>query len=283
MSDAAPATALAPSGDEQMTAEREEVKYLLPRARLEPLLRCLEREIPAHRFVGEGANALPHAQHFVTTIYFDTPTQRHFRGAVSDMQHNIKVRAKEYYDLHPTLAELATNPEQIVRYQPWVWIEMKRRDGTRTMKRRFRLPKREVPAVFGGGTLSADALLHEGERQMALAGVSELVEYTRSLGEPLQAACLVNYRRLSWQDQDASLRLTVDLGLSFFAPPSDLWQRERALVKSSLGRARAQEPLAVLEVKRRGPLPGWLSEALEQAAVAPVAFSKFVAAAGAVS
>jgi hypothetical protein len=145
------------------------------------------------------------------------------------------------------------------------------------------LPKREVPTVFAGGLLSPDALLHEAERHVALSGVGELVEYTRSLGEPLQAACLVNYRRLSWQEHDASLRLTVDLGLSFFSPPADLWQRERALVKGSLGPPRAQEPMAVLEVKRRGPMPGWLSVALEQAGVAPVAFSKFVAAAGAVS
>ena len=29
---------------------------------------------------------------------------------------NVKVRAKEYYDLHPSLAELATSPSEIVRY-----------------------------------------------------------------------------------------------------------------------------------------------------------------------
>jgi hypothetical protein len=284
VTDSAPASLLAaPSGDEQMTAEREELKYLLPRDRLDPLLHSLDQRIPQHRFTGEGANCLPNAQHFVTTIYFDTPSRRHFRGAVTNVAHNIKVRAKEYYDVHPSLAELATNPEQIVRFQPWVWIEMKRREGTRTMKRRFRLPKREVPTVFAGGQLSPDALLHEAELHVALSGVSELVDYTRSLGEPLHAACLVNYRRLSWQDPNASLRLTVDLGLSFFEPPSDLWSRERALVKSTLGRARAQEPKAVVEVKRRGPVPAWLSEALDRAEATPVSFSKFVAASGALS
>ncbi|HWA71154.1 MAG TPA: VTC domain-containing protein [Polyangiaceae bacterium] len=283
MSQPAPAPAVDPSiGDAAITAEREETKYLLPLSGLDPLLATLGQRILPHRFVGEGANRLPDAHHFVTTVYFDTPSRHHFRAAVGDMEHNIKVRAKEYYDLHPSLAELATTPDQIARYQPWVWIEMKRRDGTRTRKRRFRLPKREIPAVFGGGGISGDALLHEAERETALAGVSELVEYGERLGEPLTANCLVNYRRLSFQEPDGSLRITVDLGLAFYAVPSDLWSREQALVRGALGRARSNEQCAVVEVKRRMALPAWLTQTLDAAGAKPAAFSKFVAAAGVV-
>jgi hypothetical protein len=271
-----------PSGDEQITAEREETKYLLPRERFASLARVLGQRIPPHRFTGEGANRLPDAHHFVTTVYFDTPTRSHFRAAVRDVAHNIKVRAKEYYDLHPSLAELATTPDQIVRFQPWVWIEMKRRDGTKTMKRRFRLPKREVPVVFAGGCISGEALLHEAERETAMLGVSELVDYTQQLGEPLNANCLVNYRRLSWQEPDGSLRITVDVDLSFYPAPGDLWSRERALVRSLLGVPSASEPRLVIEVKRRAALPGWLSDALETCQAESVSFSKFVNAAGAV-
>lgn len=283
MSSLAPALVVDPAvGDAAITAEREETKYLLPLSGLEPLLATLGQRIQPHRFVGEGANRLPDAHHFVTTVYFDTPSRHHFRAAVGDMEHNIKVRAKEYYDLHPSLAELATTPDQIARYQPWVWIEMKRRDGTRTCKRRFRLPKREIPVVFGGGGISGEALLHEAEREAALAGVSELVEYSERLGEPLTANCLVNYRRLSYQEPDGSLRITVDLGLAFYAVPSDLWSRERALVRGAFGRARSNEPNAVVEVKRRAALPVWLTETLTAAEAKPAVFSKFVAAAGVV-
>lgn len=265
-----------------MTAEREETKYLLPLGGLDGLLGALSQRVWPHRFSGEGANLLPDAHNFVTTVYFDTPSRHHFRSAVGDMQHNIKVRAKEYYDLHPSLAELATAPEQIARYQPWVWIEMKRREGSRTNKRRFRLPKRDIPAVFGGGQLSGDALLHEAEKETALAGVTELVEYSEQLGEPLSASCLVNYRRLSYQDADSSLRITVDLGLAFYAVPADLWSREHALVRATLGAPRAGEARAVIEVKRRTTLPTWLAQALDAAGAEPAAFSKFVAAAGVV-
>ena len=51
----------------------------------------------------------------------------------------------------------------------------------------------------------------------------------------MQADCLVNYRRLPWQDADGKLRVTLDVGLELFAPPADLWQRRHALVRESLG------------------------------------------------
>jgi hypothetical protein len=265
-----------------MTAEREEIKYLIPVERVSSLVTELNQHISLHRFEGEGANRLPDAQHFVTTIYFDTPGRKHYRAAVRDGEHNIKVRAKEYYDLHPALAELATDPEQIVRFQPFVWLEVKRREGTRTLKRRFRLSKRDVPEVFGGGRVSPEALIVESEREAALEGLTDLAEYVAELGEPLEASCLVNYRRISWQDAAGALRVTLDLGLAFFDPPADLWHRTKALVRGGLGSPRGIEPHAVLEVKRRAPMPSWLACALENAQVRPAGFSKFVAAAGVV-
>ena len=56
----------------------------------------LQKHLPLHRFTGAGANRLPDAHHYVTTIYFDTPSSLHYRTATTDTEHNIKVRAKEY-------------------------------------------------------------------------------------------------------------------------------------------------------------------------------------------
>ena len=281
-----PATGNLRLADERLTADRDETKYLVGGDRLAPLLALLGQHLPQHRFTGEGANRLPGARHLVTTIYFDTPARTHYRAATGDIDHNVKVRAKEYYDLHPSLAELATDPGDIVRYQPWIWFEMKRRDGARTMKHRFRLPKRDVPACLDGGRVVPEALAlpvsgvvpAESER----AGIREIVAYCRALGEPLAATCLVNYRRLSWQEPDGDLRVTLDSELAFYGVPDDLWQRRRALVRDALGTARASEPRAVLEIKCRGAQPGWLASFLGRATVDPVRFSKFVAAAGVV-
>ncbi|HEY8947095.1 MAG TPA: VTC domain-containing protein [Polyangiaceae bacterium] len=268
--------------DERMTAEREETKYLIAPEHVPVLVRELAAQLPPHRFEGEGANRLPDPHHFVTTIYFDTASRAHYRAAVLDQEHNVKVRAKEYYDLHPSLAELATNPAQIVRYQPWVWFEIKRREGPRTLKRRFRLPKRHVPEFFAGGHLVPEALVQPGAGQSTEEeDLREVVKYCSSLEEPLTASALVNYRRLSFQDRLGALRVTLDLGLSFYAPPADLWSRAHALVRSTLGPSCGGSRQAVLEVKRRAACPAWLKRVLEGAGDT-VPFSKFVAASAAV-
>ncbi|MES1165286.1 MAG: VTC domain-containing protein [Verrucomicrobiota bacterium] len=271
-------------GDERMTAEREETKYLLSPEAVAAMIAVLNARLSPHRFVGEGANHLPDPHHFVTSIYFDTPGRSHFQEAVADGLHNVKIRAKEYYDLHPSLAELATDPAQIVRYQPWIWFELKRREGARTLKSRFRLPKREVPAFLAGQRGVSDAVAPGGpalsEREKA--GIAEIVRHCQALSDPLVAACLVNYRRRSWQDPAGALRVTLDAQLAFFAPPADLWQRDQALVRSELGTALARERRAVLEVKHIGSTPAWLDEALGMPGVTAFQFSKFLVASEAV-
>jgi hypothetical protein len=268
------------AADARITADREETKYLLPPARWEPLTAELSRRLRGHRFTGEGANRLPDPHHYVTTIYFDTPSRTLLRAAASAPDSNLKVRAKEYYDLHPSLAELATDPAQIVHYQPWLWFELKRRDGARTSKRRFRLPKRDVAQFFAEGRVSAEAL------DLAEAGEGEslrdVVRICTAFTEPLSAVCLVNYRRLSWQSDEGDLRVTLDRGLAAYAPPADLWARRHALVRSALGAPAAQEASGVLEVKRRGAVPPWLADCLERIGARAVPFSKFVTAARAV-
>lgn len=275
-------SAYSQSADERMTAERVEIKYLVSPEQVPFLIRELSVHLPSHRFTGEGANRLPDPHHFVTTIYFDSPSRMHYRAAIGDLEHNVKVRAKEYYDLHPSLAELATDPKQIVRYQPWLWFELKRREGARTLKRRLRLPKKRVPVLLAAGQLVPEAFSDSSDG----AGTSpeeirEVTRYCESLGEPLSASSVVNYRRLSFQDRVGELRVTVDLGLSFFSPPADLWTRGYALVRNTLGAPCGGLREAVLEVKRREVSPAWLKDVLERVGE-PLPFSKFVAASRAV-
>ena len=85
----------APSADAAITAEREETKYLVDAARLPALLRRVGQELSPHRFTGEAANRLPGAEHFVTTLYFDTPGRAYYAAAKRNQQSNLKIRAKE--------------------------------------------------------------------------------------------------------------------------------------------------------------------------------------------
>jgi hypothetical protein len=262
---------------EAITADRAESKYLLSRSALASFLRAVRDRMPLHHFVGQGANRLPDPDHFVTTVYFDTASHAQLRAANEDLEHNVKIRAREYYDLHGSLAELATDASQIVRFQPWVWFELKRRDGARTQKQRFRLAKREVTAFFQGehpAFVSA-----EGELEADLAGI---VSYCRAVTEPLIGSVLVNYQRLAFQDESDTLRLTVDLDIGFYAPPPDLWTRTQPLVRGTFGAPRAVERNALVEVKSRGEPPPWLTALLHASRMQPTAYSKFVRAGRAV-
>jgi hypothetical protein len=264
--------------DVAITAEREETKYLVRAEQLSALTRCLSGQLEPHRFSGEAANRLPGAHHFTTTIYFDTPSLGYYSAARANMQSNVKIRAKEYYDLHPSLAELATHPEQILRYQPWLWFELKRREGSTTTKRRFRFPKLAAATLFDDNRSPGDLPEAAQERSDAEA----LIEHVRAQQERIAPSAVVNYRRLSFQNADSTLRVTIDVGLSFFRVPADLFRRTRPLSRSELGAPVSIEPRAVVEVKRRTAMPGWLAQALTEASTGSVTFSKFVVASGAV-
>ena len=100
--------------------------------------------------------------------------------------------------------------------------------------------------------------------------------------ERIVPSAIVNYRRLSYQNPDSTLRVTIDLGLAFFPGPSDLFRRPRPLSKAELGKPAGVEPRAVVEVKRRAFMPIWLEQALAAANGSSVSYSKFVAASEAV-
>jgi hypothetical protein len=194
------------------------------------------------------------------------------------------MRAKEYYDLHPSLAELATDPRQIVKYQPVLWLELKFKDGTRSGKRRIGVPKRQVPQFFDQGLITPEMV----ELQRASYGAEseavlrEIAQYCGRYDEPMQADCLVNYRRMPWQDQAGHLRVTLDVGVEFYAPPADLWERQHPLVRESLGASVGRLDTAVVELKSRGEPPAWLRELLDRSGARQVRFSKFEAASQAV-
>jgi hypothetical protein len=266
------------SADIAITAEREERKYVVSADKLPALSRCIQGRLESHRFTGEAANRLPGAQHFTTTIYFDTPSLAYYFAARANMQSNVKIRAKEYYDLHPSLAELATDPEQILRYQPWLWFELKRREGLTTTKRRFRFPKQAAATLFDENR-APQGLPQTGlERSDAEA----LIQHVRDQQERVVPSAVVNYRRVSYQNADSTLRVTIDVGLAFFRVPPDLFRRTRPLSRTELGVPAGIEKRAVVEVKRRSALPAWLEQALSDAGSGPQSFSKFVAASEAI-
>lgn len=262
-----------------ITDERQEIKYLLGAATGRELAVELNNRLPKHHFKGPGARPLPGAQHWVTTVYFDTADRKLFRQAKSQ-GGGLKVRAKEYYDEHPGLAQTARDRRELVRHAPLLWVELKLSREGQSGKRRVGIPKTEVPHVFEQGRISERIveIQREAYGEEADEILAELEELRARFDSPLRATALVNYRRDAWQDEAASLRVTVDRRLAFFRPPEDLWSSSDELHRRRLGSpVRSQEGF-VLEIKSVGPQPDWLAKCLERLAIRATRFSKFLAA-----
>jgi hypothetical protein len=286
-----------------LSAERQEHRYLLPPGQAQAFARALNRHLQHHRHKGVDANTLPRPRHFVTTVYFDTPSRHAFHalrsGHPADQQ--VKLRAREYYDLHPSLAELATQRQDFVRHSPGVWLELKFRDGNRTGKRRLPIPRPYVPEVIASLTNDpaararsspAPAVVSQDFESDALTPapapiwdeniLREIRTFCARYPERLRADCLVHYRRLPWQDDEAELRVTLDVGVEFFAPPKDLWGSHQALVRDGLGSPKRRFERAIIELKCRTAPPGWLIDLLGGLGAEPSRVSKFEEAAQAV-
>ncbi|HET8937632.1 MAG TPA: polyphosphate polymerase domain-containing protein [Polyangiales bacterium] len=262
-----------------ITHDRVELKFKVSAAHASAFARGLAAHVSEHRFEGEGANRLPRARHYVTTVYFDTQSLDLYR-AVRSSDDNLKVRAREYYDVHPELLELATHANQVVRYSPVLWVEIKGKHHGRTYKRRIGIPKTDVSAFFERGEVSEamHALQVQKRGSKADDVIAELLDLRTRYPEPLRPSCLVNYRRTAFQNAAGNVRITLDQRLACFAPTLDLLLQPKPLLREYLGRPRYEEPAFILEVKLTGDMPGWLDQLMKTAHAQQYAFSKFVTA-----
>ena len=263
-----------------ITHDRVELKFKVSQAHASAFSRSLSSHMAEHRFQGQGANRLPRARHYVTTVYFDTASLDLYR-AVRESDDNLKVRAREYYDLHPELLELATSQADIVRHSAVLWVELKGKHDGRTYKRRVGIPKSDVMPFFERGEVSR-AMRELQMRHSNDDVIAELLELRARYREPLRPSCLVNYRRTAFQNEHGSLRITLDQRLSCFAPAPGLLEHARPLLREQLGASRYDEPAIVLEVKLTEALPAWLEELLSHTRAERSTFSKFVTATEAV-
>ncbi len=266
----------AESAGADLSAARQELRFLIPADRAQPVARALGARLAHHRFRGSAANPLPRPHHFVTTVYFDTPSRQAYAAvqAGAAQGRHSKLRARQYYDLHPSLAELATDAQQVMRSSPAVWLELKHRDGVSTGKRRVDVPREAIPEILSGAPSTRPRCDPEVLR--------EIGAFCSRFPEPLRADCLVHYRRLPWQDDGGALRVTMDLGVEFFAPPAGLWQRDQGLTRARLGPSKGKLERAIIELKCRNAPPPWLLDLLAAVGAEPTRLSKFEEASRAV-
>jgi hypothetical protein len=263
----------------RMFEERSEHVYFLRAEATQSFINGVSAHLAVESFGRDESDPSASPAHYITTLYFDSDTQEVARACEGGTE-GVRLRAREYYD---------RLPEQGIRREPLLWLEVKTRNGASTRKVRFAIPSHEVQTVLSDG-VSTERMLHFESRawgESAEAVLREMAELCMNTAGPLKPDCMAHYRRQAWQDASDTLRITLDTELAFHRPPPNLFQGGLALAD-----AIAEPPVArllhsLVEIKARGEQPDWLRNliaevGLDPAREGPGTFSKFVAASHAV-
>lgn len=266
-------------GEAGLTADRDELRYLVPGAAAADLAGSLALRLPAYRHPSARV-ADPGASHAcTTTVYFDGAQRQLYRAAINDPVH-VKVRVREYYQTAIDAPDVALEP--CAREPRMVWIELKMRDGQRSTKRRVCVPKAEVERWLPRAG-SPEHAPPNGCVDAELTEVAaELARIRARLGGTLVPSCVVSYRRLSFQDDRAALRITLDREVCAFAPRADLWSEHEVLSRQALGAPVHEVASCVLEIKSRVERPAWAAELLARFGAVPLPYGKFALASRAI-
>ena len=240
---------------DDLVRRRVELKHVFPEGKGEELrarIRALRPGFAGRRLSG-----------WVTTVYFDLPDRRLTRAALERPEACLKVRLREYFS------------EDDAPCSPFVWLEIKERDGARSAKRRFQLHKRMVGRFLAGELDLADALTCQ-EGSPDLSGVVESIQKLSDLAQgELAPVGAVRYLRCSLQGGEPPARLTLDRRIAYHVGPLGLYDVHAALDAEALGMPTLSDGAAVLEIKHAGAAPpDWCARIAGDRA--PSEYSKFV-------
>ena len=182
----------------------------------------------------------------VRTLYFDRADGSLARRAFEDPLHCTKVRLRDYAD-----------------GSPWVWFEVKTREGRWTRKSRLQLTRDDVARCLAGDVRVPGRAPAEGDIDARLF----LDEARRG---HLVAVGAVHATRLSFLLKKSLVRLTLDLEIAYHRPATAPFAGEASGMSGPLIR-RESEP--VLELKHVGCLPPNCLELVD--GLRPTNYSKF--------
>lgn len=194
---------------------REERKYPLPAARAGLLTAWLDARLPRDAQYAVGV---------VTSCYYDTAQLDSYQDSADGEFTKQKLRLRWYGDPVDPYAG--------------VWLELKSRDGARSVKERVRYPSTGAPNQLG---------LIIPEREELARRIRDLHGFAALPLEPtLQPTALIRYERIRWQAADGSVRAALDTEVRAADPRgAPIWLPIREG--------------SVLELKSAGELPAQLA------------------------
>ena len=213
----------------ETTERRQERRFLLS----EEVARMAMRTVSSHLSLARDDRPYQ----WSTTVYCDTYDWRAFREA--EQGNSLQLRFREYHRIRPDRVLAARR----------TWIELKEDANGASVKERFGLAAKDVPALLRGENvpeLEGDALFARGK------------EFISRGARPVVAT---QYNRIAYAAPHDGVRITADHNLMYIAVPWDA-NDDRA-VPARLGPVLAQEPNVIFEVKWFDDMPDWTQRLLE--------------------
>ena len=178
----------------------------------------------------------------VTSCYYDTPQLDSYQDSADGEFAKQKLRLRWYGDPVDPYAG--------------VWLELKSRDGARSVKQRFRYPSSGTPNQLG---------LIIPEREELASRLHDLTGFAAlPIAPTLQPTALIRYERIRWQAADGSVRAALDTnvrtadprGAPIWLPIRDgsvleLKSRGRAACPDGAPRTARSAPHRAFEVRAR--------------------------------
>ena len=213
----------------ETTERRRERRFVLS----EEVARMAMRTVSSHLSLARDDRPYQ----WSTTVYCDTYDWRAFHEA--EQGDSLQLRFREYDRIRPDRV-LTTGR---------TWIELKEDAADGSVKERFGIAARFVPALLRGEAvpqLDGDALFARGKEFIALGA------------RPVVAT---QYNRIAYAGAQDRVRITADHNLMYLAVPWD--SNDDDAVPTRLGPVLAQEPNVIFEVKWFEELPDWTQRLLE--------------------
>lgn len=213
----------------ETTERRLERRFLLS----EEVARMAMRTVSSHLSLARDDRPYQ----WSTTVYCDTYDWRAFQEA--ERGDSLQLRFREYHRIRPDRVLTASR----------TWVELKEDSPSGSVKERFGMPGRHVPALLRGDAvpqLDGDELFARGKNFIARGA------------RPVVAT---QYNRIAYAAPEDRVRITADHNLMYLAVPWD--SNDDDAVPARLGPVLAQEPNVIFEVKWFDDLPDWSQRLLE--------------------
>lgn len=224
--------------------KRLEKKYLLNSFQAELLIGQVGFYIPLDKKSTENP--------FISSIYFDNAEWKCFNAQIEKQNPRFKLRLRQYGE-----------NENDVRRR---FLEIKRKNNSISYKERLNI---HLPDSKSATDFLLD-YVRTSNMKIKVDSINDVYHKIRNVIQDnrLEPVVQVSYKRIAFENQDRTLRITFDTGLNFQSFPA-LFNR------SVFTNHEMPDDFFIMEIKYKGKIPVWLKRLLKLNNIQRQRFSKY--------